>query len=172
MKKVKILLLVLVCALFALFAVASGDDTSTTEDQGEAAVIQTQEAEKTTEAENNLGDYSVEITSSRLAKDYEGKDLIIVKYTFTNVNGDEPASFAYAFSDYAFQNGVGLNESYFVDESANYDSNNQLKDIKKGASLEVEVAYELNDTSTPVEIEIEELFSFEDKTITKTFEIA
>ena len=70
------------------------------------------------------------------------------------------------------KSGVGLNESWIVDESANYSSDNQTKEIKKGASLDVEVAYELNDSTTPVDIEVKELFSFDEKTLTKTFEIA
>ena len=40
---------------------------------------------------------------------------------------------------------------------------------KKG--FDVEVAYELNDTTTDIEVEVKELFSFSDKTITKTFSI-
>ena len=113
-----------------------------------------------------------EAKAEMLLGDVEGKDCIIVKYVFGNVSGEEPASFMFAFSDYAFQNGVGLNEAYILDDSANYSSDNQSKEIKKGATLEVEVAYELNDTTSPVEIEVEELFSFDEKTITKTFTIA
>ena len=37
--------------------------------------------------------------------------------------------------------------------------------------IDVEVAYELNDETTPVDVEVKELFSFDDKTITKTFSI-
>ena len=167
MKKTRIILLVALCALFVIFAIASGDDTSTTVDQGTQADKVLTEANNTT-----LGDYTVEISDYRFAKDYEGKDVIIVKYIFSNVNGDEPASFMFAFSNYAFQNGVGLNEAIFMDDNSDYNSDNQTKEIKKGATIEVEVAYELNDSTTPVEIEVEELFSFEEKTITKTFEIA
>ena len=47
-----------------------------------------------------------------------------------------------------------------------------MKEIKKGATLDVEVAYELNDATTDVEIEVKELFSFSEKVITKTFKIA
>ena len=165
MKKTRIILLIALCILFVLFAIASGE--STTVDQG------TQSDKAITEADDTaLGSYSVEIADYRFAKDFEGKDCIIVKYVFGNVSGEEPASFMFAFSDYAFQNGVGLNEAYILDDSANYSSDNQSKEIKKGATLEVEVAYELNDTTSPVEIEVEELFSFDEKTITKPFTIA
>ena len=165
MKNTKKLLMLAVCMVFALFAIACGEDTTTTVDQGSETVV-------ATEADNAaIGDYSVEIDSCRLVKDYEGKDVIIVKYIFSNVSGTDPISFMVAFDDYASQNGVGLNESWFVDESANYSSDNQTKEIKMGATLDVEVAYELNDTTTPVDIEVKELFSFDDKTLTKTFEI-
>ena len=46
-----------------------------------------------------------------------------------------------------------------------------MKEIKKGATLSVEVAYTLNDTATPVEIEVSEMFSLNDNKITKTFTI-
>ena len=65
-----------------------------------------------------------------------------------------------------------FNEAYVLKESANYEPDNQTKEIKKGATIEVEVAYELNDTTIDIEVEVKELFSFSDKTITKTFSIS
>ena len=166
MKKSKILVAVLLCLLFILFAVASGDDSSTTVDQGSASV-------ETTIAENDstIGDYSLEILDTRMAKDYEGKDVIIVKYKFTNNNNDTPTAFYTAFEDTVFQNDIGLNEAYVLEDAANYSADNQTKEIKKGASLEIEVAYELNDTTSDVVVEVSELFSLDEKIITKTFKI-
>lgn len=163
MKKISWILAVLLLCAFFVFALGSGE--SGTADQGEG------KADKQV-ADNELGDYSVTIDSCRLAKDYEGKDVVIVKYTFTNIGNDTPTAFTFAFDDNVFQNGVGLNESYFVDENDGYNSDNQLKEIKKGASLEVEIAYELDDPTTDIEVEVQELFSFSDKTIKKTFKIA
>lgn len=162
MKKVKVLLAVMLVLMFAMFALGSGEDTS--EDQGKGTV-------ESGESDTNIGDYTVEIQSCRLAKDYEGKGVVIVKYLYTNVANDDATAFFTAFDETVYQNGVGLNESYFVDDSANYSSDNQMKEIKKGASLEVEVAYELNDTTTDIEVEVKELFSFDNTTITKTFSI-
>lgn len=71
-----------------------------------------------------------------------------------------------------YQDGVGLNTAIIIDDNASYSSDNQLKKIKKGASLDVEVAYELNDTTTDIEVEVKEFISFNDKTIKKTFSIA
>lgn len=162
MKKVKVLLSVMLLLMFAMFALGSGEDTS--EDQGTGTV-------ESEEADTNIGDYKVEIQSCRLAKDYMGKDVVIIKYLYTNVSNDDATAFYVAFDETVYQNGVGLNESYALDDSANYSGDNQTKEIKKGASLEVEVAYELNDTTTDIEVEVKELFSFDDTTITKTFSI-
>lgn len=166
MKKTKILLAMLLTLVFALCAMGSGDSSDGSGDQGTGTAL-TENAKDNTE----IGAYSVEISDCRLAKDYEGKDVVIIKYKFTNNTNDTPTSFWVAFDDGVYQNGVGLNEAIIIDESVNYSSDNQMKEIKKGASIDVEVAYELNDTTTDVEVEVTELFSFDDKTITKTFKI-
>ena len=51
-------------------------------------------------------------------------------------------------------------------------SDNETKEIKKGATLDVEVAYVLNDTTTDLEVEVKELISFNDSVVKKTFSIA
>lgn len=166
MKKIIALILaVAAIATFALLALgsSSSEDDDVDQGTGEAADQGTPEAE--------VSDCSVEIQSCRLAQDYEGKPIVIVKYSFTN-NSDEAQSFLFAFDDAVYQNGIGLNESWFVAESANYSSDNQTKEVQKGATLEVEVAYELNDTTTDINVELSALSLFDDKKITKTFSIA
>ncbi len=151
----------------------NGADSSSENDVVDADNTESQSIETSSPDDSpvsNLGKYNVIIESCRLASDYEGKPIIIVKYKFTN-NNDDPACFSWTIEDAAFQDGVGLNKCYFVDDSANYSSDNQTKEIKKGASLYVEVAYELNDTTTDVEIEVSELFSFKGDMVTKTFSI-
>ncbi|MBR4016853.1 MAG: DUF5067 domain-containing protein [Oscillospiraceae bacterium] len=164
MKKTKWILAILLVAAFFIFAAGSGE--SSTSDQGSDNVSTTEKGSDT------IGKYSVVIDSCRMAKDFEGKDVVIVKYIFTNVADDDPTAFYIAFDDAAYQNGVELNTAIFLDESANYDAENQTKAIKKGASLEVEVAYKLNDNTTEVEVEVEELFSFDDHKLVKKFSIA
>ena len=159
MKKISLLLATLLIFVFGVFALASGEKESA--DQGSG-----------TADPSKVGDYSVIIDSCRLAKDYEGKDIVIVKYNFKNVEDDDAAAFYLTFEDAVYQNGVGLNESYVAAESAKYDASAQTKAIKKGASIDVEVAYELNDNKTDIIVEVSELMSFDDKTITKTFSIS
>ena len=165
MKKIKLLLSIMLVMTFAFFALGSGEEENVS--QGTGSVEESDKSD-----DSSIGDYSVVIDSCRLAKDYEGKDVVIVKYIYTNVADEDATSFMTAFDETVYQNGVGLNESWFVDDSANYNSDNQTKEIKKGASLDVEVAYELNDTTTDIEVEVKELFSFDDTTVTKTFSIA
>lgn len=165
--RTKILSLLLV-ALFIFFAVASGSDESTEapKDQGTETVAPTQAVD-----DGSIGDYAVEIVACRLSKDYEGKDVAIITYNFTNVSADEPTSFMFAFDDKVYQNGIECEYAIITDDDS-YDESNQLKEIKAGATLEVEVAYVLNDTTSDVEVEIAELISFDDTVITKTFVIA
>ena len=105
-----------------------------------------------------------------MATDYAGNPIVIVKYKFTN-NSDDPIAFWLAVDENVFQNDIGLNVCYLASDSANYSTDNQMKEIRKGATIEVEVAYTLNDTTTPIEVEVKELISFSDKTITKKFNI-
>ncbi|MBR7132938.1 MAG: DUF5067 domain-containing protein [Clostridia bacterium] len=163
MKKIiSLAILLLLLGAYCLFALGSGE--SKTDNQGNGA------AQSESDKDSNLGDYKVDIVSCRLAKDYEGKSVVIVKYKFTN-NGDKSAAFYTAFDDTVYQNGVGLNTAYILADNANYSSDNQTKEIKPGASLEVEAAFELNDTQTDIEVEVEELFSLDDNVVKKTFSI-
>lgn len=164
-KKIIIALSVIsVLLAFGLMAISS----SSAEDDGDQGE---QETENAVNNDNEtLGNYSVTIDSCRLAEDWEGNPIAIIKYTFTN-NDDDPASFMVAFTDNAYQNGIGLNSCYLVDESANYSSDNSSKQIKQGASIEVESAFELNDNTTDIEVEVQELFSFNEKVLRKTFKI-
>ena len=171
MKKILSILLVFVLLLsFAVFAMGSSDeepaqpDNSTKTEQNDT--VTTDPA-----PDNTLGDYEVTIDSCRLAKDYEDNPVVIVKYTFANIKDDDNASFMWAIDSHVFQNGVGLNTAIVIDDTFNYNSDDQMKEIKKGASIELEVAYVLNDTTTPIEVELGELISFSDKKITKTFDL-
>ena len=169
MKRVLIVVLAAILVLtFGLFAMASGEE-DTASDTGNDTQSAGQ-AQKPQENNNRLGDYEVEIKSARLTKDFEGKDVVVITYGFTNY-GKENASFSFALDDQVFQNGVGLNNAYVLKDD-DYSADNQTKEIKTGASLDVDVAYELNDTTTDVEVELSELISFDDAKITKTFKIA
>lgn len=159
----KIISVVLLIFVLAFSFTSCFDSSSSNDDQGTGNA-------GGGSSKSNLGDYNVVIDSCRIAEDYEGKPIVIVKYVFTN-NGDEAASFMWSLNTSVFQDGIGLNECYVADDSANYSSDNQSKEIKSGASLSVEVAYELNDSVTDIEVEVSEYLSWSDKKVTKTFKI-
>lgn len=104
--------------------------------------------------------YSVTIDSAVKGKDYDGNDAVIVTYSFTN-NSDEATSFMVAIMDKAYQNGVQLSSAFVLD---GVDSDASMKDIKPGGSIEVQEAYELDDSSD-VTIECSEAFSFSSEII-------
>ena len=176
MKKWNLVLVILLVAVFFVFAAGSGE--AETDAQGSAGNATEQKTPVQTaapdleEVEGQLGDYAVVIDSCRLAEDYSNKPVVIVKYIFTNVDHSDPACFAWSVENAVYQNGIGLDEAFLLEDSADYSTDNQTKEIKKGASIEVEVAYELNDETTDIEVEVKELISFDDKVITKTFSIA
>ena len=177
----KRILMVALCLLltgvFILFAAASGSSGSSSSSAAESVADKTdassdvEKAQSSKEDANSLGEYSVVIDSCRLAEDYSGNPVVIVKYIFTN-NNDDATSFNFAFTDEVFQGGVGLNKAYVLPDSADYSSDNQTKKIRKGSSFEVEVAYKLNDTTTDITVDVSELISFSDKKVTRTFSIS
>lgn len=116
-----------------------------------------------------LGDYSVAIESARLSKDYNGKPVIIVKYKFTN-NDEKAKSFMASVIGKAFQDGVEL-ETAVVTDDKSYNANNYMKDIKKGASIEVECCYSLSNTKSKVEVDLSEIITLGDEKVSKTFDI-
>ena len=118
---------------------------------------------------NNVGDYNVVIDSIRLHHDTSGEDIVIIKYLFTNVSGEDPANFLYDTVYNVYQNGQELEQAYFLDDEANYSNENLNKDILAGTTLEIEVAYELTNTTDDIQVEVYEGFSFDDIKLTKTF---
>lgn len=137
------------CAIIGTSDVDTSVDTTTT----------TVEEAENTSNEGLFGDYKVEVIGARMSKDYEDKDCVIITYNFTNYSS-ESSAFWSSFSDIVYQNGVGLNEVYVLkNNDADLDSN--MKEVKDGASVIVEEAYELNDTVTDLEIEITDIFGLD-----------
>lgn len=165
MKKfLSVLLSIAILSTFAFFAIASGDsgsDADTTQAAGAASADSNSDS---------LGEYKVEIKNARLTKDYENKPTVVVTYSFTN-NSDTATAFMWTFEDNVYQNGVGLEHAYILADGDPYDEANQSKEIKKGVTLDVDVAYVLNDSETDIVVEVAELISFSDAVVSRTFSI-
>lgn len=115
--------------------------------------------------DGTIGSYACVVKGAELGKDWEGKDTVIITFDFTN-NSSSPASFDVALDSNAYQDGIGLETDWSNDETDLLDV-----EIKPGVTKEVKKAYVLRDTTTDVEIEIAELFSFSDDKIVTTVKL-
>lgn len=97
--------------------------------------------------------------------------LLLLNFTYTNLS-DKAKNFINDddFSVKPFQNGIMLDSPYVTSKDGIFDANNSYKNIKQGASLDTQLAFILNDTASPVEIEIGDWNDY-DKKIIKKLEI-
>ncbi|MBM5693949.1 DUF5067 domain-containing protein [Listeria seeligeri] len=162
MKKWKTALLLMGVLTFSVALTACGG----TEDTSSETKAETKEKKKTDP--NKLGDYQVEILSSEVEKDYEGKDAIAIKTKFTN-NSKENISFMVAIDQQAFQNGTQLETTVSSGDGLSLGDTDKV--VQPGSSLEVTSIYSLQDTQNKVDVEAKELISFSDNTVKKSFEL-
>lgn len=155
--------------LLSVVMVACGSSSSSDKDNSKEKESEKTEEKKVTDS-GDLGDYTVKIHDGfELAKDYNGKDVIVLTYDFTN-NSDDNQSFMFAISDKVFQNGIGLESAVMSTDSP--ELKNRSTDIQPGASVTVKVGYLLQDTTSPVSVEAKELISLkDDEKLTKEFNL-
>lgn len=108
-------------------------------------------------------DSRVEIKSAFLSTDYDGNSVIVVNFSWTN-NSDETTSAAWSTICKAFQNGIEIESAYLV-ESPSYDAGPHLADVRPGTTIDVQYAFVLSDTTSPVEVEIENAMNFDETSI-------
>ena len=156
--------------------VPSGDQPAETAPVSESAPVGTDAVSETTpvpdstEGAGTLGDYAVEITGARLSQDYEGNPAIVVSYTWTN-NSEDTTSAMVTMMESAFQDGVELENAIIMDDD-NYDSGSSMKDVRPGASVEIQKAFLLDSESSVVEFEIEEFLGFSGEKVSMNFDPA
>ena len=121
-----------------------------------------------TDGKGDLDKYHVEILGARTSPDSLGGTDALIKVRFTNVSDDDPASFALKLKMSVFQDGIGLNTGF--PKVNDYESGDQYKEIKKGASLDIEIPVKLSDESTPMEVEIAPHFSTKKEKVTQILE--
>lgn len=165
-----ILLATSLCMALSLAACEPTVSTPSSDGQGPTQAPAPMETAAPTESpkvgEGALGDYSVKIVSAKKAKDYAGKDALIVTYEWQN-NSDSDQMFSVALNADAFQKGEECQPAVVSD----LDAMKSLSKIKPGVTQTVEQAYLLKDASD-VTVEVSLLISFTDKTkITKVFSL-
>ena len=134
MKKKVIGIIIGIIILLFGFGMCSGENPATT-NTGETAA-----------AEEAAPTYDVKIGKATMTSDWEGRDVLVVEYTWTN-NSDSKASIGGLYELAAYQNGVSLSESWLVDNTAEWNFDAIYNEINPGATQTVHVAYELDDKS-------------------------
>lgn len=107
--------------------------------------------------EGDIGEYHVALLSLERAKEYNGNPAVVLTIMFTN-NGKDDDSYSLSIRTGLFQNGIELSRAISIDKEI--DTWGPLKDIRPGASLEIQEAYVLIDENAPIEIEFGKLFDF------------
>ena len=106
-----------------------------------------------------FSDYTVTYNNFSLSSDYEGNTVIIENLTFKNLSS-EARPFFTTSNVTLYQDGIELEDAYFVD-GCDYGLS-QTK-LQQGASLDVQQAHVLRNTTSPVYIEITDWISFNGK---------
>ena len=103
-----------------------------------------------------VGDYEFVFNGYELTKDAYGTDVVLITYNFTN-NSDEVCAFTDATYYEVLQNETGLYGTtiYVSEDSMETITKNEYEEIGPGDTIEVVVAYELEDTTSPVTINFE-----------------
>ena len=108
----------------------------------------------------------VEILGYDTTTDYDGEDVIVVHFRFTNT-GESDDSFFSAFTNYAVQDGFGLESSMCDDYSDEQD--NAMTDIAPGESIDCAVVY-LPRTGDPFAVVLKNFFT--DEYFGRVFELS
>ena len=181
LKKLGIALVVLIAVVVVIGCSSDDKSSETTEAPGqEQSETQASEDEQeATEEEAEPADegpsiatdskYAVTINGFHLTEDYDGAPAIAIDYTFTNVSDDSPTSMDLATTITVYQDGLECERAYFADD----DGDNGSSKVKAGKSIDVTLAYKLQDTTSDVEVEVAELFSWSDDLLAyEVFQIA
>lgn len=119
--------------------------------------------------------FDLKIDKAFVTDDGQGKNLVVLEMTFTN-NADKPASLSSSANLELYQNGTQLKTGYlpYNHPQANQDmSTNLSTNVNKGVSTQVQEAWELLDTTSPVEFKAIDYASFDQRAVVdKTIDVA
>ena len=153
---------------------SSSDSSKKSEEKAEEPAEEKAEEPAEEKAEEKAeepadSEYAVTIDSATVGTDYSDNPCVFITYTFTNVSDDDASAFISSVTADVYQDGVQC-ETAFADTDG---GGNSMTKVKKGSSIEVVQAYELQNTTSDVEVEVKELFAWDDiKLATRTFQIA
>ena len=124
-----------------------------TEKNEEASVLYTNGA---------LGNYYISIKDAKFVKTSDGNVCAIVSFDWTNNSGKNQAP-AYSINIKVSQDGAELKDAYVDDWQ--YSPDIYWKKVKSGETVQVQKAYTLSNVISPIDVQIEEAFSWEKDSI-------
>ena len=107
----------------------------------------------------------IKVASWKLSKDYNGKDVLVIEYEWTNTE-TEAANFMTTFTDTVYQNGVECSSTVIGCDDV--DAQKQMNDVKPGVTYNIAVGYLLQD-KTDANVVVKKLFG--DEVINETVEL-
>jgi hypothetical protein len=152
-------IIILIVIIIIVAAAMNYDKKKKEEEEPSTVVITTENnAKNTTETtkattektEDKNDDYAIEILSSSIEENYDGSDVLVIEYSWTN-NSKKETSFTFAFNDKVYQNGIECSSlGVMMDDVSAGDG---LVDIKPGVTNTIKIGYKLQDkTNAAVEI--------------------
>jgi RNA polymerase subunit RPABC4/transcription elongation factor Spt4 len=180
MRRPGIWVLIVIVIIIVAAVAGSGGGSKTPVDQtdgGSATTAQESSASEKSVPEEDVAEAApaVIIGDCEYSEDYANEPTIIVNYEWTNTT-NSTTSLTWAYTIKAYQNGVELNESYFSDDwlsdkkGMNASWVDSSRDVKPGSTIQTSIVYEIDDESSPIEIEVSEIFDADDVVTKKTFE--
>lgn len=158
-------ILAIICIPFILFNILNNSDnnTNTVTSSQTSTVLNTQ---------GSIGSFYFKIGDGKIVEDGYGNYIFLVSITFKN-----NASIAYSFYQcvdcVAYQNNVEITTPTFSYGIDNYNWEDKTREVKPGNSYTFNLAFQLSNLSSDVEIDIHtNLFETKYSTrITKTFKL-
>lgn len=111
------------------------------------------DSSNTMETEGEINNYYVKIGEATITNDGLGKNILLLNISFTN-NNDEAKAFMYNLDCKMYQNGVELKMPISTYGIENYNWEDKTKEIQSGVNFEFKLAFEIEDLSSPVNVEI------------------
>ena len=114
-----------------------------------------------------LGDYEILYKDACIMEDAYGNDALVLTLDYTN-NSDETDSYLWSVTETATQNGEMLDIAIVYTD---YDilaavTDDQMEDVEPGQTMQIQSAFVLQDTTSEVEVEFEQVFGTKSGKIT------
>lgn len=118
----------------------------------------------------DIGNHHVEIKDAFLAEDYNGNPAIVVTYAWTN-NSEETTTSMTTVTGRAYQDGVELDMAILIDVDG-YDAGTTMKNVKPGATIDVQWAYSLSNETSVVEFEVTDWLGLTGEMVSTEFDLS